>query len=262
MIPAFEGSSSATLRSIAAALRSGQLSMPLSPLAIARVAPTCPDAQVRELLRLSDEGIHAAHLALLVESLAQAGEDRLACAAELVWTGPESSVAQSRDTAVVVAELFRSAVKSVTVSTFVVHQIETVFKPLAERMEAVPDLRVQIFLHIGRGDHDGRLDSEIVREYADNLRRRWPGARLPLVYHDPRALMAKPEERATWHAKVVLVDDEVAFVTSANFTEWAQQRNVEAGVLVRNRAFTSQLRQQFDGLVQSRAVHELPGFRS
>jgi phosphatidylserine/phosphatidylglycerophosphate/cardiolipin synthase-like enzyme len=69
-------------------------------------------------------------------------------------------------------------------------------------------------------------------------------------------------ERATWHAKVVVVDDETAFVTSANFTEWAHQRNVEAGVLIRNPQFARQLRQQFEGLVQSRAVLEVPGFRS
>jgi phosphatidylserine/phosphatidylglycerophosphate/cardiolipin synthase-like enzyme len=65
--------------------------------------------------------------------------------------------------------------------------------------------------------------------------------------------------RATWHAKCVVIDDEVAFVTSANFTEWAQSRNVEAGVLLRNAHFARQLRQQFEGLVQSKAVLEVPG---
>ena len=50
-------------------------------------------------------------------------------------------------------------------------------------------------------------------------------------------------------------------MTSANFTQWAQERNVEAGVLIRNASFARQLRQQFDSLVQSRAVIEVPGFR-
>ena len=63
----------------------------------------------------------------------------------------------------------------------------------------------------------------------------------------------------SWHAKCVVVDDDVAFVTSANFTEWAQQRNVEAGVLVRNSHFARQLRAQFDGLVQAKAVRRVPG---
>jgi hypothetical protein len=45
------------------------------------------------------------------------------------------------------------------------------------------------------------------------------------------------------------------------FTEWAQQRNVETGVSIRDATFALQLRQQFEGLVQSRAVLEVPGFR-
>jgi phosphatidylserine/phosphatidylglycerophosphate/cardiolipin synthase-like enzyme len=191
-----------------------------------------------------------AHLALLVETMANAVEGELSSRAELVWTGPESAVSHSRDTGVVVAELFRSARKSVLVSTFVLHQVETVFKALADRMAEIP------------GDRDTREESELLREFGSKLRSRWPGTRRPSLYYDPRSLALNPDQRATWHAKVVVVDDEVSFVTSANFTEWAQQRNVEAGVLVRNRDFARQLRQQFEGLVQSRAVLEVPGFQA
>jgi phosphatidylserine/phosphatidylglycerophosphate/cardiolipin synthase-like enzyme len=82
----------------------------------------------------------------------------------------------------------------------------------------------------------------------------------PTVYFDPRTMSANPSSRASWHAKCVLVDDRVSFVTSANFTEWAQLRNVEAGVLVRNAHFTRQLRAQFDALVQASLVRRLPGW--
>jgi phosphatidylserine/phosphatidylglycerophosphate/cardiolipin synthase-like enzyme len=258
---ALEGASAATLRAIAAALQNGQLSTPLSPLAIARVAPSCSETAVQQLVRVSREGMQAAHLALLVDAMAKAVEQRLASGVELVWTGPESSASQSRDTAIVVAELFRSATKSVLVSTFVVHQAHTVFKPLAERMAEDPGLRVQLFVHVGRGDRDTRHESEILREFASQLGAKWPGPVRPLLYYDPRSLDTNPAKRATWHAKVIVVDDEAAFVTSANFTEWAQQRNVEAGVLIRNAQFAKQLSQQFEGLVQSRTVAEVPGFR-
>ena len=49
-------------------------------------------------------------------------------------------------------------------------------------------------------------------------------------------------------------------MTSANFTEWAQQRNVEAGVLVRDRHFAAQLRSQLEDVVQAGSVKRLPGF--
>jgi hypothetical protein len=256
----FRGASAATLRAIAAALRSGQLGAPLSPLAIIRVAPSCPESAAQELMRLSSEGMQPVHLGLLVGAMAETVETRLASGAELVWTGPETSVAHSRDTAVVIAELFRSAMTSVVVSTFVVHQAETVFRSLAERMAEVPGLRVQLFVHVGRESRDTRHESEILREFAADLGREWPGSVRPLLYYDPRSLSLNAQERATWHAKVVVIDDEKAFVTSANFTEWAQQRNVEAGVLVRNGEFARQLRQQFEGLVQSKQVRRLPGF--
>ena len=259
---AFKGASAAALRAIAAALRGGQLAAPLSLLAIRRVAPSCSEIGAQELIRLSGEGMQPVHMGMLIDSIAEAIEARLASGAELVWTGPESPVSHSRDTAIVVAELFRSATKSVLVSTFVVHPVETVFKPLALRMEEVPSLEVQLFVHVGRGDRDSRHKSEILREFSSKLGVRWPGPIRPSLYYDPRSLDTNPAGRATWHAKVIVIDDETAFVTSANFTEWAQQRNVEAGVLIRNNEFTRQLRQQFEGLVQSRVVLEVPGFRS
>ena len=261
MSSAFAGMSAGALRVIGAALRSGQLSVPLSRMSLTRVAPSSTEPALADLCRLSAEGMQASHLALLVDAFADAAEAQLANGAELVWTGPESAGSHSRDTAVVVGELFKSATKSVLVSTFVVQQVERVFAPLAHRMAEVPGLRVQLFLHVDRTRRDTRYESEILRAFAEDLKRKWPGPVRPLLYYDPRSLALDSKDRATWHAKVVVVDDEVSFVTSANFTEWAQERNVEAGVLVRSVSFARQLRQQFEGLVKSRAVVEVPGFR-
>jgi phosphatidylserine/phosphatidylglycerophosphate/cardiolipin synthase-like enzyme len=127
-------------------------------------------------------------------------------------------------------------------------------------MESKPELQVRLFLHVGRDWNDSRDDSEIVREFAVALCEQWPWPRRPEVYYDPRTLALDPATRATGHAKCVVVDDEVAFVTSANFTEWAHQRNVEAGVLILNRPFAARLRRQFDALVESKRVRRLPGF--
>jgi phosphatidylserine/phosphatidylglycerophosphate/cardiolipin synthase-like enzyme len=117
-----------------------------------------------------------------------------------------------------------------------------------------------MFLHIGREWRDARDESELLREFGAELSAQWPGPRRPEVFYDPRTLSADAAVRAAWHAKCVIADDDHAFITSATFTEWAQQRHVEAGVLIRDRHFTGQLRQQFDGLVQSKQVRRLPGF--
>jgi phosphatidylserine/phosphatidylglycerophosphate/cardiolipin synthase-like enzyme len=261
MAALFSDASAGALRSLADGFRTGRLGPTASRLALNRVCQ-CSDGVVTDVTRLLGEGLAPAHMALLLDARAEAIEGRMSGAQpiELVWTGPETSVAYSRDTSVVVRELFESAQRSVLVSTFVIRQGKDVFQPLARRMNEVPDLRVLLFLHVGRDWRDARHESELLREFAAEFRKNWPGVRLPEVYYDPRALAMNGDERATWHAKCVLVDDEVALVTSANFTEWAQMRNVEAGVVVRDREFTAQLRAQFDGLVQAKQVYRLPGF--
>ncbi len=100
---------------------------------------------VADLTRLLGEGLAPTHLALLLDSHADALESPMATAqhVELVWTGPESGVAYSRDTSVVVRELFAAAKHSVVVSTFVVRQGKRVFEALAARMDEVPDLQAR-----------------------------------------------------------------------------------------------------------------------
>ena len=238
----FAGEPATTLRACAAALRSGQLVHPLSRIALARVAQSS-EALGGTLLHLDSEGLAPAHMAVLLDVAADAAEARIngAMSADLVWTGPEGSASHSRDTAVVVEELFANAQRQVLVSSFVVQQGSVVFKPLATRMEQVPDLRVRLFLHIARKPRDTRDESELLREFAARFREQWPWPQRPELYYDPRTVSTDRAGTATWHAKCVLVDEDLAFVTSANFTEWAHQRNVEAGVLLRNRHFARQL---------------------
>jgi phosphatidylserine/phosphatidylglycerophosphate/cardiolipin synthase-like enzyme len=260
MAALFRGLSGHALRTLVDAFRGGRLGATSSPLAINRVCG-CPEAAATDLQRLLAEGMAPIHLSLLLDASAEALERPMAAAqaVELVWTGPEGAGAYCRDTSVVVRDLFASAQRSVLVSTFVVNQAGTVFEALAQRMDDLPELEAQVFLHVPRGPRDTRYESEILREFAAKFTKAWPGKRLPEVFYDPRGLAAKPEERATWHAKCVVVDGDAAFVTSANFTDWAQQRNVEAGVLVRDRQLVAQLKGQFDGLVRTQQVKRVPG---
>jgi phosphatidylserine/phosphatidylglycerophosphate/cardiolipin synthase-like enzyme len=50
------------------------------------------------------------------------------------------------------------------------------------------------------------------------------------------------------HAKCVVVDERWAFVTSANFTEAAQERNIEAGVLLDHPKLAEALVARFQAL--------------
>ncbi|WP_334956674.1 hypothetical protein [Nostoc sp.] len=48
-------------------------------------------------------------------------------------------------------------------------------------------------------------------------------------------------------------------ITSANFTEAAHERNIEAGVLLTDSATAQALRLQFDSLVSHKILRPIPG---
>ena len=150
---------------------------------------------------------------------------------DLVITGPAPR-AVGRDTAVVVSELFRRASKSVTVVGYAVSRGREVFRTLAEQMNKKPDLHVRLYLEIQRPAGDTSANSEIVQRFMHRFATtQWPEeAGLPEVYYDPRALAVDRAGRAALHAKCVVVDDQEVFVSSANFTEFAQERNIEIGL--------------------------------
>jgi phosphatidylserine/phosphatidylglycerophosphate/cardiolipin synthase-like enzyme len=58
------------------------------------------------------------------------------------------------------------------------------------------------------------------------------------------------------HAKCVVVDGKRSFVSSANFTDRGQERNIEVGALIDDSRFATQLAQQWDGLVKDGIVGE------
>jgi phosphatidylserine/phosphatidylglycerophosphate/cardiolipin synthase-like enzyme len=59
------------------------------------------------------------------------------------------------------------------------------------------------------------------------------------------------------HAKCVVVDERWAFVTSANFTEAAQERNIEAGVLLDHPKLAEALAARFRALREGGRLHRM-----
>lgn len=261
--PRFAGLSAESLRTLAAALGNGLLGPPYRPLSVERFVPTGRAEEVaRDLAAAETDGFGPAPLARLLALLAdeRSAQRSVAERVELVWSGPESTTSLTRDTAVVVADLFRRARRSVLVSGYALYQGRRVFRELAENADAHPELDLRLFFNVPRDLGDTRPDSELLRLFADRFRNQeWPGRRLPVVHYDPRALAPSRGPRGCLHAKCVVIDAERAFVTSANFTEAAQERNIEAGVLVESRTLAAALISQFENLVGTRALLPLPG---
>jgi phosphatidylserine/phosphatidylglycerophosphate/cardiolipin synthase-like enzyme len=240
------------LNVLAGALNSGRLQGPYSPVSVQRYCPPDHAAAVAAWMqKLHEEGMNPKHLALLAETAARARVSlyQAANVVDLVWTGPETPGVANRDTGVVVRDLFGSAESEVLVAGFAVYQGREVFKRLADRMEERPQLRVILFLDVQRAQADPSLPEDVLRRFAQRFRQQeWPDARLPELFYDPRSLTPDPGKRSSLHAKCVVVDQRVALVTSANFTEAAQMRNIEVGALIRSARFASSLAGHFKSL--------------
>jgi hypothetical protein len=242
----------ADLVALAAALRSGRLHGPFTAVAVQRYCAGLHAAAVAARLeQLHEEGVRPQHLALLPETIVRTrgAVPSRADLVDLVWTGPETLGVTNRDTGVVVRDLFGAAEADVLVAGFAVYQGREVLKRLGERMAERPGLRVRLFLNVQRHPTDTSLDAEVLRQFAHRFRtQEWPGERLPELYYDPRSLDREAVKRSSLHAKCIVIDRRVALVTSANFTEAAQTRNIEVGALIRSERFAEQLADHFETL--------------
>ena len=187
-----------------------------------------------QLQLLNDEGVQPCHLAILVETILKTRSHlpQQADLVDLVWTGPETLGITNRDTGVVMHDLFGAAESEVLVAGFAVYQGRSLFKRLADEIERHPGLRVRLYLDVQRHPTDTTLAGELLHRFAHRFRtQEWPGEKLPDLLIDPRSLDLDPVKRSSLHAKCIVVDRRVAFVTSANFTEAAQTRDIEVGAL-------------------------------
>lgn len=257
------------LDALADAIETGRLKAPFAATEVARYVANASAERVSAVLaELGHAGMEAMSLTAILRVMASERRDsqRLQDRVELVWSGPELVASASRDTSVVVRSLFRDARALVLIANYAFDRPKTeearararvLFAPLAENMDARPELRVQMFVNIQRprpSDPGGdKSDSILLQEFLGGFRDGlWPGRRLPEVFYDPRGLRAWDDRpRASMHAKCLAVDDEWLFVTSANFTTAAQERNIEAGVLLRDAAAAAGLRRQFESLIAS-----------
>lgn len=208
---------------------------------------------LREFDRL---GVSADAAALWIRSLA-AAEHRLP-SADLVWTGPELSGLHARDTRQVYDELIGSAKHSLWLSTFVFFDGPRAFERLARQLDGVPGLQVTILLNLQRKRGDTTTASDLTRRFAAHFWKvDWPGSQRPAVFFDPRSLDLDGPG-GVLHAKAVVADDETVFITSANLTDAALDRNIELGLLLRDRALATSIAQHFRGLIDAGLLSALP----
>jgi cardiolipin synthase A/B len=167
---------------------------------------------------------------------------------ELVWTGPATPVVPVRRTEQVLCELFRCAERRLTMTSFGIFQVPRVVNELQKSLQREVTLRIVL------GDREAHSDQEIERQ-------RWQLG--PLVSERATLLQWTPERRprdeigkaGLMHAKAVVADSRTAFLTSANLTEAALERNMELGVLIRGGSVPNAIDRLIDSLIEAGELH-------
>jgi phosphatidylserine/phosphatidylglycerophosphate/cardiolipin synthase-like enzyme len=238
------------LEGLESALVRGTLSAPVSEASLRASGFVAGAADIAAALRDVDRAGAIAAVRVVLAERRHRAPPRL----DLVWTGPEPKLSTSRDTAIIVRQLFERARRNVLVGGFRFDHGEELFRPLHAAMR---DHGVTATFFVDLATRASSIEGAEAHatDFIDRFFwKEWAfGDPKPEVYYDPRTAMPGPPW-VSLHAKCVVVDDEVALVTSANFTDRGQTRNIELGVRIEDPAFAGQIAAQWRGLISTGAV--------
>lgn len=192
----------------------------------------------------------------------------------LVWTGDDPGVGHSRHTRILLPELFARAREHVLVAGYAIDHGAEMFVSLYRTM-VEHGVTAEFFVDVGQmserlrqavkqtGQSWQSLSAKIGAATGNDDRGRaivelfyklmWPfGDPKPVVYFDPRT--ADQHSAVSLHAKCVVIDHAYTLITSANFTDRGQTRNLEAGVAIEDQSFAASLERQWLNLVDAGVV--------
>jgi phosphatidylserine/phosphatidylglycerophosphate/cardiolipin synthase-like enzyme len=159
---------------------------------------------------------------------------------------------------VVLRELFEGARESVILAGYSFDHAREVLAPLHRAMQ-VHHADARFFVDLPQIEHGDADGAHLAKHLGAFLANNWPfGDPHPRLYYDKRALHPGPPF-CSLHAKCVVVDGARAFVSSANFTQRGQERNIEVGVLIEDASFAGYLAGQWHGLIETGTVGEFRG---
>lgn len=233
------------LRALRESLRKGKLALPFTDTALQAAG----FEHLREHLQVL-QTVDTKTAVTLLDAVIAERESSHHPTLDLVWTGPEHKTSPSRDTAVVVREMFSQARLHVFIAGYYFYEAADIFRPLHESMKN-HGVTTRICLDIKEDRAtDLEADKLVHERIQEFMSKSWPfGEPVPDLYYDPRT--ARRDPYATLHAKCVVVDARVSLITSANFTGRAQTHNIEVGVRIDDEPFATALLAQWQRAIES-----------
>ena len=156
---------------------------------------------------------------------------------ELVWTGPTTRFVPIRRTEQVLLDLIRSASEELFLVSFVAYDVPGVVNAMNDA--ALRGVRVRVLLEAST-THGGSLSVDP----AAIMRVSVPSAQI-YTWKEKEALFVDGKV----HAKVAVIDGAKAFITSANLTGHALEKNMEAGGQIHGGPLPETLQNHLQALV-------------
>ena len=166
---------------------------------------------------------------------------------QLVWSGPDVNRIPVRHSEQVLVELINSATRTLHLISYVLVNIG----PIEEAIQSAIRRGVDVSLLIETENKD---DNGSFRRTLQRLRNEIAGLRL---FEWPRTQRDLSNGFASMHGKSFVGDSNVAFVTSANLTSAALDRNIEIGIWIRGGEVPTKLVQQLDAMRTANIITEI-----
>jgi cardiolipin synthase len=139
---------------------------------------------------------------------------------ELVWTGPTTPFVSARRTEQALLQVIHTAEQTLFITSFVAYDVSTVVNAL--NSAAARGVSISMLLESSL-DQGGSISFNALGSMSILV----PSAKL-YAWRDK----ADPYSEGRVHAKVAVADRKMCFITSANLTGHAMEKNMEAGVLL------------------------------
>lgn len=161
---------------------------------------------------------------------------------ELVWTGPTTPFVSARRTEQALLQVIHSAKLTLFITSFVAYDVSTIVKALDEASDR--GVLISMLLESSQ-DHGGSITIDAIGKMKILV----PSANI-YSWRDK----AEPFSGGRVHAKVAVADARMCFITSANLTGFAMEKNMEAGVLITGGRIPRLLDEHLRSLVDTKVV--------